>query len=76
MSQQIIDVGNVANDGNGDPLTITQVNGMSIVAGGSAIAVTNGTVSLNAAGTLLTFTPAANYYGSDRKSTRLNSSHT
>jgi uncharacterized repeat protein (TIGR01451 family) len=52
------------SDGNGDPLTITQVNGMSIVAGGSAIAVTNGTVSLNAAGTLLTFTPAANYYGS------------
>ena len=51
------------SDVDGNPLTITQVNGAAIVAGGAAIAVTNGTVSLNAAGTLLTFTPTANYNG-------------
>jgi VCBS repeat-containing protein len=51
------------SDVDGNPLTITQVNGTAITAGGAAVAVTNGTVSLNAAGTLLTFTPAANYNG-------------
>jgi len=41
---------------------ITAVNGSAITAGGPAVAVSNGTVSLNAAGQL-TFTPAANYNG-------------
>ncbi|MBZ0125991.1 MAG: tandem-95 repeat protein, partial [Rhodocyclaceae bacterium] len=42
---------------------ITAVNGSAITAGGPAVAVANGTVSLNAAGTQLTFTPASNYNG-------------
>ena len=51
------------SDVDGNPLTITQVNGLAIVAGGASVAVTNGTVSLNAAGTLLTFSPSSNYNG-------------
>ncbi len=51
------------SDPTGDPLTITQVNGSAIVAGGAAVAVTNGTVNLNAAGTLLTFTPSSDFNG-------------
>ena len=52
-----------ANDSDidGNPLTITAVNGLAIAVG-SPVAVTNGTVSLTAAGTL-TFTPTANYNG-------------
>jgi Mg-chelatase subunit ChlD len=42
---------------------ITAVNGSAITAGGPAVAVANGTVSLNAAGTQLTFSPNANYNG-------------
>jgi hypothetical protein len=42
--------------------TITAVNGTAITAGGSAVAVANGTVSLNALGQLV-FTPTANYNG-------------
>ncbi|MFO1219881.1 MAG: immunoglobulin-like domain-containing protein [Burkholderiaceae bacterium] len=42
--------------------TITAVNGSAITAGGAAVAVTNGSVTLNAAGQLI-FTPAANYNG-------------
>ncbi|AEG93382.1 Ig-like domain-containing protein [Ramlibacter tataouinensis] len=42
--------------------TITAVNGQAITAGGAAVAVANGTVSLNAGGQLV-FTPAANYTG-------------
>ena len=41
---------------------ITQINGTNITAGGAAITVTNGTVSL-AAGNILTFTPALNFSG-------------
>ena len=58
----VIDV--LANDSDadiGDVLTITQVDGKNIAVGGS-VAVTNGTVTLNADGTL-TFTPSANYNG-------------
>ncbi|MBK9522813.1 MAG: tandem-95 repeat protein [Rhodocyclaceae bacterium] len=42
---------------------ITAVNGLAITAGGASVAVTNGSVSLNGAGTQLTFTPTANYNG-------------
>jgi VCBS repeat-containing protein/CshA-type fibril repeat protein len=58
----VIDV--LANDRDpdaGDTLTITQINGQNISVGGS-VAVTNGTVTLNADGTL-SFTPSANYNG-------------
>ena len=41
---------------------ITQINGTNITAGGAAVAVTNGTVTL-AAGNVLTFTPALNFNG-------------
>ncbi|MBZ0131933.1 MAG: type I secretion C-terminal target domain-containing protein [Rhodocyclaceae bacterium] len=44
--------------------TITAVNGTAITAGGPAVAVANGTVALNAAGTQFTFNPTANYNGS------------
>ncbi|SFU17467.1 Ig-like domain-containing protein [Mesorhizobium sp. YR577] len=50
------------SDADGDPLTITQIDGQAIVVGGS-VAVTGGTVVLNANGTL-TFTPTANFNGS------------
>ncbi|MDB5944399.1 MAG: hypothetical protein JWQ13_3965, partial [Ramlibacter sp.] len=42
--------------------TITAVNGTAIVAGGASVAVTNGSVALNAGGQLV-FTPAANFNG-------------
>ncbi|WP_431584146.1 Ig-like domain-containing protein, partial [Sphingomonas sp.] len=41
---------------------ITAINGSAITAGGAAVAVSNGTVSLNASGQL-TFSPTANYNG-------------
>ncbi|MDD5298680.1 MAG: Ig-like domain-containing protein, partial [Rhodocyclaceae bacterium] len=41
---------------------ITAVNGLAITAGGAAVAVSHGTVSLNAAGQLV-FTPTTNYTG-------------
>ncbi len=41
---------------------ITHINGLSITAGGAAIAVPNGAVTLTASGDLV-FTPAANYNG-------------
>ena len=50
------------SDPDGDALSVTQINGMNIVPG-SSVTVTGGTVTLNADGTL-TFTPAANFYGS------------
>ncbi|GGG05046.1 hypothetical protein GCM10010924_37040 [Rhizobium wenxiniae] len=50
------------SDVDNDPLTVTQINGLAVTSGGS-VAVTGGTVRLNANGTL-TFTPAANYFGS------------
>ena len=42
--------------------TITEVNGSAITAGGAAVAVANGTVTLNVAGQLV-FAPTANYNG-------------
>ncbi len=42
--------------------TITAVNGTAITAGGPAVAVTGGSVTLNASGQLI-FTPTANYNG-------------
>ncbi|WJH41457.1 Ig-like domain-containing protein [Aliirhizobium terrae] len=54
--------GPTISDVDGDPLTVTRINGTAISSGGS-VAVTGGTVTLNANGTL-TFTPAANYNGS------------
>ncbi|TAK74984.1 MAG: tandem-95 repeat protein, partial [Aquabacterium sp.] len=49
------------SDVDGDALAITQVAGQAIVVG-SPVAVSHGTVALNADGTL-TFTPEANYNG-------------
>ncbi len=49
------------SDVDGNPLTVTQVNGTAITDGGPAVAVTNGSVQL-VAGQLI-FTPAANYNG-------------
>ena len=54
-------------DADGDPLTITQVNGIAITAGGPAVTVvvggvTEGTVTLGTDGQL-TFTPANGYTG-------------
>ncbi|MBK7017605.1 MAG: tandem-95 repeat protein [Sulfuritalea sp.] len=43
--------------------TITAVDGLAITAGGPAVTVANGTVTLNGAGTQFTFTPATNYSG-------------
>ncbi len=51
----------LANDSFEGTPTITSINGVAIAVGGT-VAVTNGTVTLNAGGTL-TFTPAANYNG-------------
>ena len=50
------------SDVDGNPLTITHVNGTAITAGGPAVSVTNGSVAL--VGGQLVFTPAANYNGS------------
>ena len=49
-------------DVNGFHLTVTQINGINLTAGGAAVAVTDGTVNLNADGTL-TFTPTTGYTG-------------
>ena len=49
-------------DVDGDSLSITQINGTAIAAGGS-VSVAGGSVTLNVNGTL-TFTPATNYNGS------------
>jgi serralysin len=57
----VIDV--LANDNQGAQLTITAVNGTAIVANGPAVAVANGTVSLNSSGQLV-FAPAPNFFGS------------
>ena len=54
-----------ANDSDirGDALSVTQVNGTAITAGGAGIAVTGGVVTLNGSGNLV-FTPTANSIGS------------
>ena len=49
------------SDVDGNPLTITHVNGTAITAGGPAVSVTNGSVQLVSG--QLVFTPAANYHG-------------
>jgi hypothetical protein len=49
------------SDIDGDPLNITQINGVNIASGGSVV-IEGGTVTLNANGTL-TVSPAANYNG-------------
>ncbi len=49
------------SDVDGNPLTVTQVDGQAIANGGPAVSVTNGSVQL-VAGQLI-FTPAANYNG-------------
>ena len=46
----------------GLPLTVTKINTTNITAGGAAVAVPNGTVSLSLAG-VLTFTPTTGYSG-------------
>ena len=43
--------------------TVTAINGTAITAGGPAVAVTNGSVTLNSSNQVI-FTPAANYSGS------------
>ncbi|WP_126464967.1 cadherin-like domain-containing protein, partial [Candidatus Terasakiella magnetica] len=50
-------------DADGDSLTITQIDGQNISTGGS-VDVDNGSVTLNADGTV-TFTPDDNYHGSE-----------
>lgn len=52
----------VANEFAPQAVFITAVNGQAITAGGPAVAVTNGSVTLGLDGQL-SFTPAANYFG-------------
>jgi VCBS repeat-containing protein len=56
-----IDVRVGDSDVDGDPLNVTEIDGTAIAVGGS-VAVTNGSVTLLADGTL-DFTPASNYVG-------------
>jgi VCBS repeat-containing protein len=57
-----IDVRTNDTDADNDPLTVTQINGSAIVAGGPGVTVTGGVVTLNSAG-IVVFTPTANYSG-------------
>jgi hypothetical protein len=50
------------SDGDGDPITITHINGQPITAGGPGVAVNGGVVRLNAAGDVV-FTPNAGFSG-------------
>lgn len=52
------------SDAEGDSLSVTHVNGQLISPGGLPVLVDHGTVALNVAGTLLTFTPESGYTGS------------
>ncbi|WP_188699539.1 Ig-like domain-containing protein, partial [Sphingomonas prati] len=54
---------------------ITAVDGVTIIAGGAAVAVANGSVSLNAAGQLV-FAPTANYNGTTSFTYRVTSNGT
>jgi VCBS repeat-containing protein len=54
--------GGVDVDPDGDPLTVVAIDGQPIAVGG-AVAITGGTILLNADGSL-TFTPAADFFGS------------
>ncbi|HPG89614.1 MAG TPA: DUF4347 domain-containing protein, partial [Hyphomicrobium sp.] len=49
-------------DPRGDALTVTQVNGTAITAGGGGVNVTGGVVTLNASGNLI-YTPNGTYTG-------------
>jgi len=49
-------------DVDGDTLTITEINGTALTGGVQSIAVTNGTVNVDASDNI-TFTPATNYNG-------------
>jgi Ca2+-binding RTX toxin-like protein len=55
--------GATADSFEGASPLITAINGTAITAGGAAVTVANGTVSLSA-GNVLTFTPAGDYHGS------------
>ena len=50
-------------DFEGDTLTITEVNGLALTPGGSAISVTGGMIELQPDGVTLTFTPTPNFFG-------------
>ena len=50
-------------DVDGDALTVTEINGGTITAGGASVAVANGMVSLAADSKTLTFTPDTGYTG-------------
>jgi len=52
----------IANDLNAASSAVSKVNGTAITTGGPSVAVSHGSVTLNAAGQLV-FTPDANYYG-------------
>ncbi len=56
-----IDVLTGDTDLDGDPLSVTQINGIAITVGNS-VAIASGSVTLNAGGTL-TFTPNLNFTG-------------
>jgi hypothetical protein len=58
-----LDVTTNDTDVDGDTLTVTEINGGAITAGGASVAVANGSVSLDADGMTLTFTPASGYVG-------------
>jgi len=61
------------SDVDGDALAVIQINGSNIASGGS-VAVTGGSVRLNADGTL-TFTPSANYNGNPSFSYTISDGH-
>ena len=74
FTSNIVSSNDVDNDG--DMLTITTVDGQVIAAGGAAVNVTNGTVSLAADGRTITFTPTANYNGSASFNYTVSDGHT
>ena len=62
-------LGNDSDPDAGTTLSITQIDGNAITAGGAAVALANGTVALNIDGSL-TFTPNLNYNGRRTSPTR------
>ena len=62
-SVDVIDGAGADSDIDGDTLSVTQVEGQSVTAGGASVNVSNGTVSLNIDGKTLEFTPDTNYVG-------------
>ncbi|MDA0789158.1 MAG: Ig-like domain-containing protein [Proteobacteria bacterium] len=51
------------SDPDGDVLTVSQVDGQALVAGGAGVSVANGVVTLAGDGRTLSFTPDVNYSG-------------